>query len=73
MRKNKILVSLGLIFVILFHASGLVESTFGMKKKNERDQEKLSSIFDVLKIPNFPPKTEAKDEREDKALDKKEE
>jgi hypothetical protein len=69
MRKNKMLVSFGLILVILLHASGLVERTFGMKKKSE-NRQKVSSIFSVLKIPNFPPKPEDKDDREDKALDK---
>jgi hypothetical protein len=72
MRNNKILVSFGLILVILLHASGLVERTLGMKEKSDRDQSKVSSIFSVLKIPNFPPKTEDKDDREDKALDKEE-
>lgn len=72
MRKNKLLVSFGLILVILLHASGLVERTFGMRKKGEREQ-KTASIFSVLKIPNFPPKPEERDDREDKALDKVEE
>ena len=35
MRKNIVLVSIGLIFVILFHASGLVEKGLGMKKKSK--------------------------------------
>ena len=60
MRKNKILVSVGLIMVILLHASGLVEKGFGMDKKNKKEQ--VSSIFDVLKIPNFPPKIEKEEE-----------
>ena len=63
MRENKILVSIGLIFVILLHASGLVERSFGMKKKGER--EKVSSIFEVLKIPNFPPKQGVRDGEEE--------
>ncbi len=72
MRKNIVLVSFGLIFVILFHASGIVEKGLGMGKKSERAQ-KTASIFNVLKIPNFPPKPEDRDDREDKALDKIEE
>jgi len=60
MRKHKLLIGLGLIMVILLHASGLVEKTFGMREKSEDDEKKMSSIFEVLKIPNFPPKTEVK-------------
>ena len=58
MRKNKVLVSIGLIFVILFHASGLVEKGLGMEKKSKDDQSKVGGIFSVLKIPNFPPKVD---------------
>ena len=58
MRKNKVLVSIGLIFVILFHASGLVEKGLGMEKKSKEDQSKVGGIFSVLKIPNFPPKVD---------------
>lgn len=58
MRKNIVLVSVGLIFVILFHASGLVEKGLGMKKKSKDEQSKVGSIFSVLKIPNFPPKVD---------------
>jgi hypothetical protein len=58
MRKNIVLVSIGLIFVILFHASGLVEKALGMEKKNKEEQSKVGSIFSVLKIPNFPPKVD---------------
>jgi hypothetical protein len=72
MRKNIVFVSFVLIFVILFHASGVVEKGLGMRKKSERAQ-KTASIFSVLKIPNFPPKPEERDDREDKALDKIEE
>ena len=58
MRKNKVLVSIGLIFVILIHASGLVEKGLGMEKKSKEEQSKVGSIFSVLKIPNFPPKVD---------------
>ena len=58
MRKNIVLVSIGLIFVILFHASGLVEKGLGMEKKSKEDQSKVGGIFSVLKIPNFPPKVD---------------
>ena len=57
-RKNVVLVSIGLIFVILLHASGLVEKALGMEKKNKEEQSKVGSIFSVLKIPNFPPKVD---------------
>jgi len=58
MRKNIVLVSFGLIFVILFHASGIVEKGLGMEKKSKEDQAKVGSILSVLKIPNFPPKVD---------------
>ena len=58
MRKNIVLVSIGLIFIILFHASGIVEKGLGMEKKSKDEQSKVGGIFSVLKIPNFPPKVD---------------
>tara|TARA_B100000575_G_scaffold293587_1_gene305517 strand:- start:6099 stop:6323 length:225 start_codon:yes stop_codon:yes gene_type:complete len=58
MRKNIVLVSFGLILVILFHASGIVEKGLGMEKKSKEDQSKVGGILSVLKIPNFPPKVD---------------
>jgi len=46
MRDNKILIGMFAIFVVLIHASGLMEKLFGL----ERKEEESKGIMDVLKI-----------------------
>ena len=46
MRDNKILIGTFAIFVVLIHASGLMEKLFGL----ERKEEESKGIMDVLKI-----------------------
>ena len=45
MKRNKIVVSLFLILVMLFHSSGITEKIFGMTKKSEEEE---GSIIELL-------------------------
>ena len=47
MRDNKILIGMFAIFVVLIHASGLMEKLFGLERKEEEENK---GIMDVLKI-----------------------
>ena len=47
MRDNKILIGVFAIFVVLIHASGLMEKLFGLERKEEEENK---GIMDVLKI-----------------------